>query len=551
SYIEKPSCVILLTVACETDFENQGAHHLAKQYDPQGKRTVGVLTKPDRIPEGEDDAWLALIRNEREALKNHWYCVKQPSSKDIKDGITWEEAREMEKGFFSMTAPWKGLDPMYKKRLGTDNLVERLSSILSALILRRLPEIQKELASAINKTKSELAKLPKPASKDPVGEVAGMLHGFATALDRLIDGIPHAGGLLQVIRPAQERFRREIRGTAPDFRPFEQDDERTGVETSFSYPQFLGNEEREVNGDGDALAVSAPIYIDQVMERARAARTRELPGHYPFFVNRSFIEEFTAQWAEPAQALCDTVYATLWEQVRTLITERFSSYGQGLLEQALMFHMQTYMKQRAEAAESLIAKFIALEAGGAFTLNEHYLADYKAKFLSHYKGAREKAQNPRLASAVEEYTPGRPSLAVAGPFGTTTYVTDHISPILSNLAGIGLTGVKVEDLMRLLPPDQMDPALDIMADVPAYFQVAYKRVTDNIPAAIDHELVRGIGRGVLQMLYSGLEINGAKSEQICRDFAEESLSVREQREELESKLRRLRMGEGKLRQVGV
>lgn len=60
SYIQKPSCVILLTVACESrlafmpvlllftaplflaDFENQGAHHLAKKYDPEGKRIVGM-----------------------------------------------------------------------------------------------------------------------------------------------------------------------------------------------------------------------------------------------------------------------------------------------------------------------------------------------------------------------------------------------------------------------------------------------------------------------------------------------------------------------------
>ncbi|KAL4247786.1 hypothetical protein AB1N83_014132, partial [Pleurotus pulmonarius] len=40
SYISKPSCVILLTVACETDFENQGAHQLAKKHDPHGKRTI-------------------------------------------------------------------------------------------------------------------------------------------------------------------------------------------------------------------------------------------------------------------------------------------------------------------------------------------------------------------------------------------------------------------------------------------------------------------------------------------------------------------------------
>lgn len=60
SYIKKPSCIILLTVACESkpsgimlimaglidvsiaDFENQGAHRLVKVHDPQGMRTIGT-----------------------------------------------------------------------------------------------------------------------------------------------------------------------------------------------------------------------------------------------------------------------------------------------------------------------------------------------------------------------------------------------------------------------------------------------------------------------------------------------------------------------------
>ena len=58
TYIVRPSCLILLTVTCESkfrgalsmslsliphaaDFENQGAHHMAKQYDPDGQRTIG------------------------------------------------------------------------------------------------------------------------------------------------------------------------------------------------------------------------------------------------------------------------------------------------------------------------------------------------------------------------------------------------------------------------------------------------------------------------------------------------------------------------------
>jgi hypothetical protein len=46
----------------------------------------------------------------------------------------------------------------------------------------------------------------------------------------------------------------------------------------------------------------------------------------------------------------------------------------------------------------------------------------------------------------------------------------NISTALSNLAAIGITGVKAEDLAKLLPHDSMEPALAIMAEVRAYFQ---------------------------------------------------------------------------------
>ncbi len=59
SYISKDSCIILLTIACESplvitstridhlpsliaDYENQGAHRLASQYDTNGSRTIGM-----------------------------------------------------------------------------------------------------------------------------------------------------------------------------------------------------------------------------------------------------------------------------------------------------------------------------------------------------------------------------------------------------------------------------------------------------------------------------------------------------------------------------
>lgn len=98
---------------------------------------LGVLTKPDRIPTGEEARWLKFIQNEVEPLENNWFCVKQPSSNDLKQGVTWADARQRENEFFSMTAPWCNLESMYQKYLRTGNLVERASSILSDLISRR------------------------------------------------------------------------------------------------------------------------------------------------------------------------------------------------------------------------------------------------------------------------------------------------------------------------------------------------------------------------------------------------------------------------------
>ncbi|KAJ7152852.1 P-loop containing nucleoside triphosphate hydrolase protein [Mycena filopes] len=532
SYISKSSCLILLTVACETDFENQGAHNLAKKHDPDGKRTIGVLTKPDRIPRGEEESWLPLIRNEQETLENNWYCVKQPSSQDLKQGMTWEDARTREHEFFSLTPPWSELDPFYQNYLRTSNLIDRLSSILSDLISKRLPQIQIDVENTIQKTRAALRQLPKPPSSDPVSEVAGLLHAFIAELDKVLEGVPYNDGLLQAIRPAQERFRREIRRTAPDFRPFEE----SSVPQPFAEPPFLGNEDGNVV-TGEEPAAPPLIFLNQVMDRAHSARTRELPGNYPFVVQKSFINEFTAQWEAPAQLLCRAVHSALAQHIKALICRHFGQFGQGALERNVIIHVQDYMNQRTEAAQTLITKFIALEKDGPMTLNEHYLADYRAKFLAHYRGTRENQQNPVLANAVVGYK--------------MQSTNTNIAQALSSLAAAGLPGLHAEDLVKLLPPDHMDPALKIMADVRAYFQVAYKRIADTIPMAIDHELVRGVGRDLLATLYNALGINGPDGLRICRELAQENPSVAGKREELLKRLERLETAGRELMRVGL
>ncbi|KAF9558114.1 hypothetical protein CPC08DRAFT_639388 [Agrocybe pediades] len=547
TYIKKENCIILLTVACETDFENQGAHRLAKQYDPQGKRTIGVLTKPDRIPMGEEPNWLPFIRNEKEPLVNNWFCVKQPSSNDLKANLTWEQARKREDTFFSSTAPWCELDSVYQKYLRTGNLVDRLSLILSDLISKRLPQIYYELEENISNARRDLASLPPPPSDNPHTEIAALIHKFMNEVAKHVEGVPHADGLLQLIRPMHESFRIDIRSTAPIFRPFEK--KHDGTQHIHRAP-FLVNEEGEI-WDGEESDVEdydayprrqrssthpRKIFIEEVMQRAN----EEFPGRHPFVVQKTFMDEFITKWESPAQFLCASVHRVMSEYIKKLVSIHFGNFGQGHLEQRIKTIVHQHIEQCRNNAEEKINWLLQLETR-PFSLNTHYFTDYRDKFLTYFRGERQRYDQSKLALAINQYYQRQP---------TPAPVDYGIEKVMSGLAQIGLTGISAGDLHKLPSSGPLEPAMTIMADVRAYFQVAYKRFADNVPLAIDQELVCGVEVGLLNVLYDQLGINTSEGQEICKDLAQESPQIADRRADLKKKLERLEIAQKELLAIG-
>jgi len=292
------------------------------------------------------------------------------------------------------------------------------------------------------------------------------------------------------------------------------------------------------------------IYIDEVLDRALMARTRELPGNYPFVVQEAFISRFTQKWSQPARVLCRTIHAMLSKLLRNLVADHFASFGQGNLEKRVQLIIQDHIKKRVQSTEAYIDWLVRLE-DRPFTLNTHYLADYRDKFMSYYKGARVKDENSQLMDAIQNYSPASSTVyRFNGPASTSQSPTG-VAKVLSGLVEIGLVGIKPEELPKLLPQDRMEPALKIMADVRAYFQVAYKRFVDNVPLAIDQELVRGIERDILPTLTGGLGIHGPDGIRICRDLSQESPNIAGRREELMKKLERLEKASEELLRVDI
>ncbi|KAI5117953.1 hypothetical protein M0805_004718 [Coniferiporia weirii] len=270
-YIEEPSCLILLMVSCETNIADQGAVDLARKYDPEGRRTIGVLTKPDKIELGTSDIGILIgyLKNELRPLELGWFCVKQPDPAQVEQGITWTEARKAENEFFGSGELWSDLSP---QTLGTRQLLMCLSNILSDLIAKSLRELVNEVQELLQRTEQSLGEIPVPNSSNALDEAVQCISDFSSDVSRLVEGAPGMDGLIQSIRGRQDEFRNGILRLAPNLRPYKKD----SVVVDLPRMNFVPNEEADgINSQGVVM------HIDEVMELVRQAETRELPGRVP------------------------------------------------------------------------------------------------------------------------------------------------------------------------------------------------------------------------------------------------------------------------------
>jgi hypothetical protein len=150
--------------------------------------------------------------------------------------------------------------------------------------------------------------------------------------------------------------------------------------------------------------------------------------------------------------------------------------------------LQQRIRELCVATEDRIKWLCCLEEY-PFTLNTHYLSDYQSKFLAHYRAARQKYDESNLLNTITAYSPDVTQIHTSK--GTYIPPPTGVGKVLAGLLEIRMSGVKPEDLLKLLPPDPMDPALVIMADVRAYFQgkwfvIHKKAVFTHINSFLNH-----------------------------------------------------------------
>jgi hypothetical protein len=163
-YMSNPRSVMLVVVPCNVDIATQEILERAEDLDPEGIRTLGVLTKPDLIDQGGEGAVVDLLEERKHRLRLGWHLLRNPGQSDLNAGRC---RHAIEAEFFTSKAPWKNLD---KGKLGMQTLRVRLQAILEDHIRREFPKVGQNILRRIPtrlifQVRSELSQKLKTAEK--------------------------------------------------------------------------------------------------------------------------------------------------------------------------------------------------------------------------------------------------------------------------------------------------------------------------------------------------------------------------------------------------
>ncbi|KAN0045466.1 hypothetical protein ACTA71_005844 [Dictyostelium dimigraforme] len=156
AYIKKQNAIIVAVTPANTDLANSDALQLAKEVDPEGKRTIGVITKLDLMDKGTDA--MEVLTGRVIPLTLGFIGVINRSQEDIIAKKSIRESLKSEILYFKN-------HPIYKSianRSGTAYLSKTLNKLLMFHIRDTLPDLKVKVSKMLSDVQGELATYGDP-----------------------------------------------------------------------------------------------------------------------------------------------------------------------------------------------------------------------------------------------------------------------------------------------------------------------------------------------------------------------------------------------------
>lgn len=181
-YIVNPNSIILAVSAANADIATSESIKLARDVDPDGRRTLAVVTKLDLMDAGTDA--MDILCGRVIPVKLGIIGIINRSQQDIKDNKTIEDAVKDEASFLQRKYP----------TLATRNGTAYLAKTLNRLLMHHIRDCLPDLKTRVNVMASQFQSLLNSYGQDVVDKNTTLLQiitKFAAGYVSALDGTSH------------------------------------------------------------------------------------------------------------------------------------------------------------------------------------------------------------------------------------------------------------------------------------------------------------------------------------------------------------------------
>uniref|UniRef100_A0A8B9GKC0 Interferon-induced GTP-binding protein Mx-like n=1 Tax=Astyanax mexicanus TaxID=7994 RepID=A0A8B9GKC0_ASTMX len=188
-FIKRQETISLVVVPANIDIATTEALKMASKVDPNGLRTLGILTKPDLVDKGAEDTVVSTVNNQVITLKKGYMMVKCRGQQDINANLSLAKALQKERDFFEQHPHFRPL--LEDGRATVPLLAERLTKELVEHIGRSLPHLKQQIDLKLEVTEKKLKQLGDGVPQDENEKKSFLIQVKNTKLVRRILGVVH------------------------------------------------------------------------------------------------------------------------------------------------------------------------------------------------------------------------------------------------------------------------------------------------------------------------------------------------------------------------
>ena len=299
-YMKSQRSIILAVVSAKNDYANQIVTKFARDFDREGSRTLGIITKPDTLHagSGSEKDFVALAKNEAVNFRLGWHVLK---NRDYANrDCSAEERDEQERAFF-LAGIWTTLPT---DLLGVDHLKLRLSTVLRDQIITELPKLIRDVENGIGDCRNRLTKLGEARGtlKEQRRYLMHVAQSFGLIVKDAVSGtyIHDFFGSARTKEGYSKRLRAIIQALLIDFAD---DMRRNGHDR-----EIVGRGSTDVEKDAAGpRRIARADYVLEVQKLMRRSRGRELPGTFnPLIIGDLFFQQ-SLPWKSVIDKYCDKI----------------------------------------------------------------------------------------------------------------------------------------------------------------------------------------------------------------------------------------------------